>query len=158
MKKHRNRLLWFFDKWQNDKIAKQRCALYQGRTNAIPDTLPLAIRSLFASLKSEGKATVTPKSSAGETALVEGWHTSRSCKAILSLNAVAPMWLQRAISIAASWARTASVIWASFFSFVFPHENHGEYGQCKDDDEYDEGRGVHILSLFVLLEELRIEN
>ena len=75
--------------------------------------------------------------------LVEGWHTSRSCKAILSLNAVAPMWLQRAIHIAASWARTASAICASAFGFVFPHENHGEYGQCIDDDEYDEGRGVH---------------
>ena len=46
--------------------------LYQGRTKAASDTLPLAVRSLFASLKSEGKALLVPECSAGKTALVQG--------------------------------------------------------------------------------------
>ena len=46
--------------------------LYQGRTKAASDTLPLAARSLFASLKSEGKVLVVPECSAGKTALVQG--------------------------------------------------------------------------------------
>ena len=49
--------------------------LYQGRTKAASDTLPLAIRSLFASKKSEEKVLLVPECSAGKTALVQG----RSC-------------------------------------------------------------------------------
>ena len=49
--------------------------LYQGRTKAASDTLPLAVRSLFASLKSEGKVLVVPECSVGKAALVQG----RSC-------------------------------------------------------------------------------
>ena len=57
--------------------------LYQGRTKAASDTLPLAVRSLFASLKSEGKALLVPECSAGKTALVQG----RSCPGFME-----PFW------------------------------------------------------------------